>query len=119
MCTYKKKYGFVYMNRNISISFTLGYENQRKVNFCQKPEFNFEITGVVSFSFMKIALIICDTLKCPERLFLNDLKYRYPQNKEIPTDLLPKDICVAPYSFSESLKLTGWSPRNHPDISYL
>lgn len=95
------------MNTKISKSFTLEYENQRKANFCQKPEFNFEIICLVGFSFMKIALIICDTSKCPEMLFLNDHKYRYPKNKEILTDLLPKEICVAPYSFSESLKLTG------------
>lgn len=107
------------MNRKISKSLTLGYKNQRKADFCQKPEFNFEIIGLVGFSFMKVALIVCHTLKCPEILFLNDRKYGYPQNKEILTDLLPKDICVAPYSSSESLKLTGWSPRNHPDTSHL
>lgn len=75
-------YGFVYVNRNISKSFTLRYENQRKANFCQKPEFNFLIIGLVGFSFIKIALINCDTLKCPDGLFLNNREYRYPQNKD-------------------------------------
>lgn len=76
-------YGFVYMNKNISKSFTLGYENQRTADFCRKPEFYFGLIGLVGFLFMKTALINCDTLKCSERLFLNDHKYRNPQNKEI------------------------------------
>lgn len=84
------------MDLYTSKSFTLGYENQRKANFCRKPEFHFEIIGLVGFLFVKIALTNCDTLKCPERLSLNDHKYRYPQNKEILRDLLPKDIYVSP-----------------------